>query len=387
MPKDFYETLGLAKGASKDEIKRAYRKLAHEHHPDKGSGEAEKFKEINQAYEILSDENKRAQYDKFGSASGGQAGFGGFSGFEDISDFMKGFGNNASQGPYSGMQFDFGDIFSDVFGGGSRGRGQTRAERGVDLEMGMTIDFLEGVFGAEKTVTLEKRDTCPNCTGSGAEKGSKVVVCPKCHGQGQILTRRQTMFGTMQQASVCDRCDGRGQVPEKECTACSGQGAKKMTKEVKVIIPPGISDQERLKLTGEGELGYRGSRHGDLYISIRVRPHEVFRRDGFDIVSEVPVSFFQAALGGQVEIETVDGQVTLKVPAGIQSGKMLRLRGKGVPHLSSSKWGDHIAVIHVVTPTKLTKAEKEIFKKLAQERGESVDIDESLWGKIRDSFE
>ena len=394
MAKDLYEILGVGKTASKDEIKRAYRKLAHEHHPDKGSGEAEKFKELNQAYEVLSDETKRAQYDQFGQtfdcARGGQAGgqgFGGFSGFEDMSDFMRGFGNNASQGPYSGMQFDFGDIFSEFFGGGRSRPRPGRREQGVDLEMTLAIGFLESIFGVTKTLALERKDTCPRCEGSGAEPGSKVATCPKCHGQGQITSRKQTMFGTMQHVDVCDRCEGLGKIPEKNCSTCLGRGVKQLSRETKVVVPPGIDDGQRLKLTGEGELGYRGSRRGDLYIVIRVKKHPEFQRNGTDIISEVPVSFFQAALGANVDIDTVDGKVSLKVPAGIQSGKMLRLRSKGVPHLESTKRGDHIAIIRVVTPTKLTRKEKEILKKLAEERGESVNIDEGLWGKIKDSFE
>lgn len=391
MPKDFYETLGVGKDASKDEIKRAYRRLAHEHHPDKGNSEAAKFKEINQAYEVLSDPEKRSQYDRFGqtfeSARSGQAGgFGGFGGFQDFSDFTRGFGDNFSRGPYSGTQFDFGDIFSDIFGGRQNQRGRRR-EQGIDLEMNLEVDFLEGVFGATKTVNLERQDACPRCEGSGAEPGSKITTCAKCHGQGQITSRRQTMFGVIQHAEVCDRCEGLGKTPEKNCKSCLGRGVKRIKQEVKVIIPPGIGDRERLKLTGEGEVGYRGSHRGDLYVVIRIRKHPEFKRDGFDVVSEVPVSFYQAALGAKVEIETVDGKVMLKVPAETQSGKMLRLRNRGVPHLESSLRGDHIAIIRVVTPTKLTKKEREILRLLAQEKGESVDVDDGLWGKIKDSFE
>ena len=382
MAKDFYETLGVGKDASRDEIKRAYRKLAHEHHPDKGKGEAEKFKEINQAYEVLADDTKRAQYDRFGQtfeqARGqGTGGFGGFGGFADFSEFMRGFGDNFSRGPYGGMNFDFGDAFADIFGS-PRPR---RNEQGVDLEMELVIDFLESVFGTEKTVSLERRDICPACEGSGAAEGTKVVTCPKCHGQGQVITRRQTILGAMQSAQVCDRCEGSGKMPEKPCPDCGGRGARKMKKEVVVRIPAGIADGQRLKLTGEGEVGYKGSKRGDLYVVVRVRSHPVFQREGFDIVTETPVSFAVAALGGKVEAETVDGKVDLKIPAGTQSGKMLRLRGKGVPQAQSR--GDHIAIIRVVTPQKLTRAEKDLFKKLAAERGESVNIDEGLWGRIK----
>ena len=404
MPKDFYEILGVGRSASKDEIKRAYRKLAHEHHPDKGGGEAAKFKELNQAYEVLSDDAKRAQYDQFGQtfeqarAGGGGQGFGGFSGFEDFSDFMRGFGDNFSRGPYSGFDFrnfsagggsafggDFGDIFSEAFGGGRQPRAGRR-EQGINVEMELEIDFIESVFGVTREVPVEMRDVCPKCEGTGAEAASKIGPCPKCHGQGQIVTRRNTLLGAMQNVETCDRCQGAGKIPEKECLSCAGVGAKKLERVVKVEVPAGLSDGQRLKLTGEGEVGYRGSRRGDLYVRLRVRPHSEFKRDGFDIVTEVPVSFYQAALGGKIEVKTVDGPVMLKIPAGTQNGKMLRLRARGVPQVNGRGRGDHIVIVRVVTPTKLTKKEKEIFRQLAEARGESVDIDEGLWGKIKDSF-
>ncbi|MDP3741187.1 MAG: molecular chaperone DnaJ [bacterium] len=385
---DYYEILGVAKGASKDEIRRAYRKLAHEHHPDKGgSGDEKKFRELNEAYEVLSDDGKRAQYDQYGQTfeqarAKGASGFGGFSGFNDFSEFMRGFGDNFSRGPYSGMEFDFGDVFSDIFGSPR----QARRTRGVDLETILELDFLESVFGAEKEITLEKIDACVTCSGSGAAPGSEVVTCPKCHGQGQIISRTKTILGTVQHAEVCDMCEGSKKIPEKPCPMCHGRGARKQKKTIKVKVPAGIEAGQRIKITGEGQVGYRGSRAGDLYVGIAVKPHELFRRDGNDIVTEVPVSFFQAALGGKVDIDTVDGKIDLTVPSGIQSGKVLRVKGKGVPHLENSKRGDHMVVIRVVTPTKLTRKEKEIFQKLAEERGESVDVDEGLWGKIRENF-
>lgn len=384
---DFYETLGIGKNASKDEIKRAYRRLAQQYHPDKGGEKDEqKFREINEAYEVLSDDTKRAQYDQFGQtfeqARRGGGGFGGFSGFNDFSEFMRGFGDNFARGPYAGMEFDFGDIFSDIFGT-PRGK---RREQGVDLEMILQVEFLESVFGSEKEITIEKKDFCPACRGEGAQSGSKVITCPKCHGQGQITTHRRTILGSIQHIDVCDRCQGRGKVPEKECSECLGAGIKKMKKNIKVVIPSGIDHGQRIKLSGEGEVGYRGSRSGDLYIVIHVKPHAEFSRQGYDILSEIPVSFYQVALGAKIEVNTVDGPVMVKVPAGTQSGKVLRLRGKGVPHLGDRRRGDHLVTARVVTPSKLNRKEKEIFKKLAEEKGESVDIDESLWGKIKDSF-
>ncbi|OGE76174.1 MAG: molecular chaperone DnaJ [Candidatus Doudnabacteria bacterium RIFCSPHIGHO2_02_FULL_48_21] len=390
--RDYYEILGVSKGASKDDIRRAYRKLAHEYHPDKQGGKADKFREVNEAYEVLSDESKRSQYDRFGqtfeqSARGGQGrsasgGFNGFSGFSDFADFARGFGDNFSRGPYSGAEFDFGDIFSDIFGG----QRKARRQQGVDLEMQITIDFLDSVFGTEREITLEKRDSCQACKGEGAAPGSKVVTCPKCHGQGQIITRRQTILGNFQQATTCDRCQGTGKVPEKECPECAGIGTKKQSKKIKVITPPGIDSGQRLRLSGEGEMGYRGSRPGDLYIEIRVKPHPHFKREGVNILSEVPISFYQAALGGEIEVETVDGPVMLKIPSGIQSGKVLRLSGKGVPHLETKGRGDHLITVRIVTPQKLTKKEKELLKALSDESGESVKVNKSFWDKIKDSF-
>ena len=387
MDRDYYQILGVGRSASKDEIKRAYRRLAHEHHPDKGSGEAAKFKEINEAYEVLSDEGKRAQYYQFGETfeqarARGGAGFGGFGGFADFSDFVRGFGENYSRGPFSGMEFDFGDVFSDIFGAPR----QARRQQGIDLEMELTVDFLDGVFGTEQEISLEKNAHCPACQGSGAAAGSKVVSCPKCHGTGQLTEHRRTILGSFQQVRVCDKCEGLGKVPEELCQTCRGRGIKKMTKRVKVIVPPGIDDGQRLKLTGEGEVGYRGSHPGDLYLVIHVRTHPEFRRQEFEIFSEVPVGIYQATLGAKVEINTVDGKVWLKIPAGTQSGNVLRLKGKGVPYLESTKRGDHLVTIRVVTPTKLTKKEKELFQKLAEERGESLDVDDGLWSKIKDNL-
>ena len=386
---DYYQTLGVSKNASKNEVKRAFRKLAQEYHPDKGSGgDGQKFREINEAYEVLSDDTKRSQYDQFGTTfdqarAGGAGGFGGFSGFNDSSDFSKGFGNNYSQGPFSGMQFDLGDIFSDIFG---QPRG-ARQERGVDLEMVLEIDFLESVFGVEKELTLDKKDLCARCSGEGSEPGTKTVTCPKCHGQGQIITHHKTILGSLQQAKTCDECEGRGQVAEKKCSECRGAGSRKQKKQIKILVPPGIDQGQRIKVTNEGEVGYSGSHSGDLYIRIQVKPHEEFLRQGQDILSEVPVSFYQAALGSRVEVNTVDGPVDLKIPAGIQSGKTLRLKSRGVPFLESKKRGDHLVTVRVVTPQKLSRKEKQIFKDLAHEKGEIVDIDEGLWKKIKDSFE
>ncbi len=386
MAADYYQTLGVSKTASPEEIKRAYRALAHKYHPDKGNGNAEKFKEINEAYQILSDPSKRQQYDQFGQAFNGARGqgnaYGGFSGAGpgawDFGDIFRGFAGGANQG-FGGE--DAFDIFSDIFGAGTNTR-QSRRERGIDLEMELTLTFQEAVFGVEKEIQIEKRDTCPHCNGTGAEPGTKVNTCPKCHGTGQIRTQRRTIFGQMASVTTCDRCEGSGKVPEQPCRECSGSGSKRMLKKLKVKIPAGVEDGQRIRIAGEGEVGYKGSTHGDLYIRLTVKDHPEFKRDAENIYSEVPVSFYQAALGAKVLVDTVDGKVELKIPSGTQTGKVFRLKGKGAGVLNRSGRGDHFVTVKVVTPTKLSKKEKELFKKLAEDHGESVDADESMWSKF-----
>ena len=362
MAKNYYETLGVAKGASADDIKRAYRKLAAEHHPDRG-GSAERFKEINEAYQVLSDSGKRAQYDQFGATfnqGAGSGGFGGgaggpFGGFD-----FSGFGGQ-------GVEFDFGDIFSDLFGGAAAR--EARRSRGIDLEMPLTISFEEAAFGVEKDLVLEKKDKCERCSGSGAEPDSKVITCPKCHGQGQIKTTRRTILGTMSSSVVCDRCEGAGKIPENPCTQCKGSGVQRRQKTVKVKIPAGIDDGQRIRVKGEGEAGYRGSENGDLYIFIRVQPDPRFRRAGSDLFKEIAVSFAQAALGTTIETPTIDGNVKIKVPAGTQPGTVLRVGGRGIPHLNRGGRGDLFVTVNVDVPKKLSKRQKELLKEL-EEAGE-----------------
>jgi len=377
MAQDLYQTLGVSRSASPDEIKRAYRKLAHQYHPDKGAGNESKFKEVSEAYQVLSDSQKRQQYDQFGTASNQARGQGGSAGGFNAQGFdFSGFANG-----FDGMDFDDPmDIFSNIFGGG-RSRG-SRRQRGVDLEMRLSLSFDEAVFGVEKEINLEKVNSCETCKGSGAAEGSKVHTCPKCHGQGQIRVTRQTILGAMQTASTCDRCDGTGKVPERACSNCKGSGQKKGMKTLKVKIPAGIENGQRIRVSGEGEAGYRGSTFGDLYLNLEVGGKAGFKREGSTIYSEAPISFYQAALGATIKVNTVDGEVSVKIPAGTQSGKTLRLKGHGAPILNGSGKGDHILTVTVVTPTKLNKKEKELFKKLADEKGESVDVDESLWEKI-----
>ncbi len=372
---DYYQTLGVSKSATGEEIKRAYRKLAHEHHPDKNKGNDAKFKEINEAYQVLSDPNKRTQYDRFGSAGPGMGG-GGF----NAQDFAQGFGFN--NGGFNVEFEDAFDIFSDIFGGQGGSRTRTRRERGVDLQMDLNLTFEEAVFGTEKEISLEKKDACQVCKGTGAEPGSKISTCPKCHGQGQIVMNKRTIFGVMQSAQTCEVCDGSGKVPEKACHECKGSGAKRRQKNLNIRIPAGVENGQRIRISNEGEVGYQGSHFGDLYLRLHVKPHPEFKREKENIYSELPISFYQAALGTNVDVLTVDGKVKLKIPAGTQAEKVFRIKGKGAPILNSSSRGDHFVTVHVMTPQKLTKKEKELFKKLAEEKGESVEIDEGFWGKF-----
>ncbi len=383
MAKDYYETLGVSKSASADEIKRAYRKLAHQFHPDKDKGSEAKFKEVNEAYQVLGNDQKRQQYDQYGpgfeQAAGAGSGFGGFGGQpggNPYGDF--GFGQG-------GMEFDLGDIFGDMFGG--RQERESRRNKGVDLEMGMTLSFKEAVFGVEKMVTLEKQDTCATCSGTGAEPGSKVSTCPQCHGQGQMITTRRTIFGNIQSRTTCDRCQGTGKVPEKACHTCNGSGSLRQEKTISVKIPAGIDHGQRIRISGEGEAGYRGSSHGDLFLVVSVIPDKEFKRDGNTLLKELPVSFTQASLGAKVIIATLDGDIELKIPSGTQPGTVFKIKSKGVPHIQNpGHRGDLLVTARVVVPSKLSKKEKDLLRQLAMERGESVEIDQGLWENIKENF-
>lgn len=383
--KDFYSILGVSKSASADEIKRAYRKLAHQYHPDKGGGNAEKFKEINEAYQVLSSSEKRSQYDKYGqtfeqAGRNGGAGFGGFQG----NPFGGGFDFSGFQNGAGGIEFDFGDIFGDIFG--TRQQGQSRRARGVDLEMDTVITFEESYFGVTKEISLEKQDICHVCTGTGAAPGSPMVTCTKCRGKGQVVTQRRTIFGNIQSAVTCDKCEGEGKSPEASCSVCSGTGVLRRSKTIQVKIPAGINTNQRIKLSGEGEVGYKGSQPGDLYVLIRVKPGKNFTRDGQNLLMDLPVSFTQAALGAKIRLHTLDGEIELKIPQGIQSGTILKVSGKGFPLVNSGRKGDLLVTVRVITPHKLTNKEEELIKELAKLRGESVEVSESFWDKIKDSF-
>lgn len=376
MAKDYYNILGVAKGASAEDIKKAYRKLAHQHHPDKSGGDETKFKEINEAYQVLGNTEKRQQYDQYGQTfeqAQRQGGFGG-GGFS-WEDIARGAGGGA--GPFGGAgqqgaEFDFGnlgDIFGDLFGfgGSSRSARGRQARTGQDIETAMEIDFREAVFGADKIIELYKNVICPHCAGNGAEPGTKITTCKTCGGSGQVVRIQRTILGNMQSVGVCPECHGEGKIASKKCPECHGQGRVKTTETIKVKIPAGISEGQTIRLSGKGEAGLHGAPPGDLYINLRVKADPDFTRESDNILSNVEISFSQAALGDKIPVLTLDGEVMLKIPAGIQSGKVLRLENKGVPHLNSRGRGDHLVTIKVITPTHLSRKQKELLEELARD--------------------
>lgn len=357
MSKDYYKILAVDKDASKEEIKKAFHKLAHEHHPIKG-GNADKFKEANEAYQVLSDDKKRSQYDKFGTAfENAQSAGGGFSGFEGFSGFGNG-GININMD-------DLGDMFESAFGfGGRRGRASYSPQKGSDIEVSLEIDFKEAVFGIEKEIHLNKIITCDKCRGNGAEPGTKIETCSQCNGRGQIKRTQKTILGAFQTVTTCPSCGGQGKKAQKECTKCGGNGVAQGTSNIKVKIPAGINNNETIRLTSQGEAGRNGGVSGDLYINVRVKPHHKFKRQGYDIYTKEYISFKQAALGDKIKVETVDGDIKLKIPSGTQTGTMFKLRGKGIQKLRGFGRGDHFVEIIVRTPDNLTRAQKKAIEEL-----------------------
>lgn len=355
MSKDYYQILGVDKSANQDEVKSAFRKKAHEHHPDKG-GDEEKFKEINEAYQILGNEQKRKQYDQFGSAfsgSGGQGAnnWGGYSGFQNA----------------SGFDFDdLGDIFGgfgDIFGFNSSANSK-RSSKGRDIEALLKLDFLEAAHGTEKEISLNKQVKCDECDGSGAEKGSKVETCSQCQGNGFVVRLQRTILGNVQTKSACPKCSGEGKIYSKHCSKCQGSGAFKKQVKIKVKIPAGINTGESIRLATQGEAGLKGSPAGDLFLRIQVMPHSDFVRDDYDIKSEEDISIKQAILGDKISVSTIDGKVKLKVPEGTQSGTSFKLKDKGVFRLHGRGRGDHYVKVRVKIPKSLSKKEKNILEDL-----------------------
>ncbi len=349
--KDYYDILGVPKTASEDDIKKAFRKLAHKYHPDKKGGDEQKFKEVSEAYAVLSDKKKRGEYDlrgTFTGAGGAQGGFGGF----DFSQF-QGFGNGQQ------FEFDLGDIFGDAFG-------QTRAaRRGRDVSIDIELTFRESVFGADRRVLISKLATCSVCGGSGAKKGSKVVACTSCNGRGEIRETRNSIFGTVTTARTCPRCNGRGQVPEQPCDGCAGAGVRKQQEEIRIVVPAGVSDGEMIRMPGRGE-AHTGGSAGDLYVKLHVKPDARFQREGNNLASVLQLKLTDVLLGGDFTVPTLDGDETVRVPAGVAHGEVIRVRGKGVPHGRTSR-GDLLVQVRIDMPKRLSRTAKELVERLRAE--------------------
>ena len=366
--RDYYDVLGVGKNASPDEIKKAFRRKAIDHHPDKQGGDEAKFKEVNEAYEVLKDDKKRQRYDQFGhagvgssAASDGGNPFGGFSGF-------GGQGQN--------VNFDFGDlglgdIFNSFFGGNGGGRQSARQSRGRDVETSVDLSFEQAVFGAEIDVRLNIDDNCEHCKGSTVEPGHELKTCESCKGSGQVVRIAQTVFGNIQQATVCPTCKGRGKIPEKLCTVCRGKGTKQKAQEISLKIPAGVDDGATIRLREHGEAIAQGPK-GDLYVNIRVKPHKRFTREGDLILSEEHVDMVDATLGTEMDVDTVDGPVRMKIPAGTQSGTDFKLSGHGVTHLKGNGRGSHIVTIVVDTPTKLSKQQHALLEEFKTHKKKGI---------------
>ncbi|GAB6180059.1 molecular chaperone DnaJ [Desulfotomaculum defluvii] len=367
--RDYYEVLGVDRGASADEIKKSYRKLARQYHPDAYKGdkaEAEaKFKEIAEAYAVLSDSEKRATYDQFGHAATDGQGFG-----------AGGFGD------FGGIN----DIFDMFFGG--MGRQRNGPQKGSDLRFNMEISFKEAAFGVERDIQIPRTESCDTCGGSGAAPGSNTKTCGTCHGSGQVQYASNTPFGRIVQSRTCDKCHGSGKIIEKPCPTCRGAGQIRKTKNIHVKIPAGVDEGSRLRLTGEGEAGLRGGPPGDLYVYIMVRPDKFFRREGNEVVCDMELSFAQAALGDNIEVPTLDGSAELKVPEGTQTGTIFRIRGKGIPYLNGSGRGDQHVRVKVVTPTKLNEKQKELLREFSKVGGEKTPkgSEKNIFEKMKDAF-
>ena len=359
MAKDYYEILGVAKGASRDEIKKAFYKMAHKYHPDKKGGNETKFKEVNEAYQVLSDDDKRSKYDQFGSgfegfsAKGGSA-WGG-EGF-DFSNFAQGFQNGD-------MEFDLNDIFSDFFGGGMSGR--RAARRGRDISTEIQISFADAIFGTNRKILITKTSNCSECHGSGAKAGTKMETCKHCNGQGRIREAKKTIFGTIANTKICDTCYGTGEIPKEICEKCKGKGVLRREEEVSIVIPMGIRDGEMIRMTGYGEAIARGTA-GDLYIKINVIPHPVFKRDGHDLTMNLNLKLSDALLGAKYPVQTLDGEIEVTIPEGVGINEILRVRGKGVP-VSRGKRGDLLIKLHIKLPDKLSRKAREIIEELKKE--------------------
>ncbi|MCH5180483.1 MAG: molecular chaperone DnaJ [Erysipelotrichales bacterium] len=369
--RDYYEVLGVSKSASKDEIKSAYRKLAKQYHPDnKETGSEEKFKEIQEAYDVLYDDNKRSTYDQFGHAAfdqnGGQGGFGGFGGFG------------------GGFQdVDLGDIFGSFFGGGRRSRrGPTGPTRGNDAFMRIRISFMDAINGTTISIPLDVDEQCDKCHGTGAKSPNDIETCSHCNGTGSVRSRQQTLFGTVETQSACPHCGGTGKVIKNKCDSCGGKGYKHVHTNVDVKVPAGINEGQQIRVPNKGERGLNGGSNGDLIIEVTIKEHSNFERDGDNIHIEIPISMVDAALGTTVTVPTVYGEVEVKIPSGTQSGQILKVRGKGVKNVRTGIYGDQYIHVKVVTPTTISKEQKALLEKFKELEGKN----ESIFDKFKKMF-
>jgi molecular chaperone DnaJ len=374
---DYYKLLGIEKGATPDEIKKAYRKMAHKYHPDRNSGDKaseQKFKEVSAAYETLSDPKKRSMYDQFGHAGTQQGGFqgGGF----DPNNFSGGFDFSSFAGDGT-----FADIFESFFGGGGSSSRRETSKRGEDLELKLTVEFLEAAFGATKKIRIRRVVRCDRCDASGAEPKTKIISCDVCKGTGQIKDVKRTILGQIMTSRVCDNCRGTGQIPEKPCNKCNGVKRFSFEESITVKIPKGINNNAVIRLAGKGNEGEKEGFDGDLYIRIEIEPSKKFKREGTDIYSEVEIHTLQAVLGDEIEIETIHGRETLVIPPGTQPNKVFKIKGKGVPYLNSDELGDHYVTVGVYMPKKISKKERDLYLKLVEESGINIKPGKSglLW--------
>lgn len=371
--RDYYEVLGVQKGASEAEIKKAYRKLAKQHHPDVNQGDkgAEaKFKEASEAYDVLSNPEKKARYDQYGHAGTDPNGFGGYGG-----------------GGFDG--FDVGDIFESFFGGGfgRNTRSKNGPRKGADLRIALEITFEQAAFGVEKEISLNRLHACDTCKGSGCKAGKEPVVCKHCNGTGQVQVKQSTPFGQFVNVKTCDVCGGEGRIITDPCTTCGGKGKVRKSVNIKVNIPAGIDDGQAISLRGEGEPGTKGGPAGDLLINIRVKPHALFQRQGNDVVCDMPITFVQAALGAEVEVPTLDGKVRYTVPEGTQTGAVFRIKSKGIPYIRGNGRGDHYVKVNVEVPKKLNDKQREALKRFAELSGDEVhEQRRSFFDKMKDAL-
>lgn len=365
--RDYYETLGVQRGAGYEDVKKAYRKLALKYHPDKNPGDKsseDKFKEATEAYEVLSDSEKRDIYDRFGHDGLAGSGYGGFEGFG-----------------FRGFEDIFSDVFGDIFG---MGRRRTRGTVGADLRYHLTIDFEEAVFGIEVNVKIPRHETCQECGGNGAMPGTEPETCPTCHGSGQLMSQH----GILSFSRTCHHCRGSGQIIGDPCNLCHGTGKEKRSRTITVKVPPGVETGTRLRLSGEGESGSGGGPPGDLYVVIEVKKHPIFEREGNEIICHIPITFPEAALGVDLEVPTLEGLIKMKVSPGTQSGDIMRLKGKGVPHLNGHGRGSQHVIIHVETPKKLTKRQKELLSEFINESKKDTHPENSgFFEKVKGFFE